>query len=158
MTNTDDFDAQATCAKAGVVLEAVLDFLTELYALKLPRKAKAEWTLGDFLPAFEKKLRGAMYVEHQDPNAPNGYVRHDLGPIIEDLQRVAQTRNLMGAHFNMFSFQLLEGDARHFADQVLKLADLLVHPDHGWPRSDKSGSYWSSARDARRLHPLKEPK
>lgn len=82
---------------------------------------------------------------------------HKLGPIIEELQRVAQTRNLTGAHFNKFSFELLESDAKHFATQVLQLAGLLVHPEHGWPRSDKSGSYWSTSKESRRLHPLKEP-
>ena len=55
------------------------------------------------------------------------------------------------------AWQRLDSDAQHFATKVLELADLLVHPDHGWPRSDKSGSYWASAKDARRLHPLKEP-
>jgi len=36
--------------------------------------------------------------------------------------------------------------------------DLLgSHSDHGWPRNNKSGSYWSSAKDARRLHPLQRP-
>lgn len=157
LVNDDDFDPQAACAKAGVVLEAVLDFLTELYALKLPRRPRGEWTLGDLLPAFGKKLRAALRVEHQDPNNPASYAQHELGSIIEELQRIAQTRNLKGAHFNKLSFELLDSDAKHFATTVLRLADLLVHPEHGWPRSDKSGSYWATAEDARRLYPLKEP-
>ena len=157
LLNDDDFDPQAACAKAGVLLEAVLDFLTELYALKLPRKPRGEWTLGDLLPAFGKKLKAALRVEHQDPTNPSTYVTHDLGPIVGELQRVAQIRNLQGAHFNRLSFELLDSDAKHFATKVLEMADLLVHPEHGWPRSDKSGSYWASAKDARRLHPLKEP-
>ncbi|MBK6519247.1 MAG: AAA family ATPase [Polyangiaceae bacterium] len=157
LVDDDDFDPQAACAKAGVVLEAVLDFLTELYGLKLPRRPRGEWTLGDLLPAFGKKLRAALRVEHQEPTNPTSYVAHELGPVIEELQRVAQTRNLKGAHFNKLSFELLDSDAKHFATHVLQLADLLVHPEHGWPRSDKSGSYWACAKDARRLHPLKEP-
>jgi len=157
LMNDHDFDPQAACAKAGVVLEAVLDFLTELYALKLPRKPRGEWTLGDLLPAFGKRLKAALRVEHQDPTSPTTYVTHELGPIVGELQRVAQTRNLQGAHFNRLSFELLDSDAKHFATKVLEMADLIVHPEHGWPRSDKSGSYWASAQDARRLHPLKEP-
>lgn len=53
----DDFDWQAACGKAGVVLEAMLDFLTELYKCKLPRMSRNEWTLGDLFPAIGRKLR-----------------------------------------------------------------------------------------------------
>ena len=152
-----DFDAQAACAKAGVVLEALLDFLTELYQSSLPRKPRNEWTLGDLLPAVKKKLRDALRVEHQSTTDPQKYDSYPLGPVIEELQRIAQTRNLQGAHFNKLSFALLDSDAKHFATKVLELADLIVHPELGWPRNDKSGSYWATAKDARRLHPLKEP-
>lgn len=157
LLTADDLDVQASCAKSGVVLEALLDFLTELYQCSLPRKSRNEWTLGDLLPAIGKKLRAALRIEQQDAADPTRYTSHPLGPIIEELQRVAQTRNLQGAHFNKLSFDLLDNDAKHFATKVLELADLLVHPEHGWPRSDKSGSYWASAKEARRLHPLKEP-
>lgn len=150
-------DLQATCAKAGVVLEALLDFVTELYQCKLPRKSRNEWTLGDLLPAIGKRLRAALRVEQPDPSDSTVYVSRPLGPIIEELQRVAQTRNLLGAHFNKFSFEMLDSDAGYFASKVLELADLIVHPEHGWPRSDKSGSYWATTGETRRLHPLKEP-
>jgi energy-coupling factor transporter ATP-binding protein EcfA2 len=153
----NDFDGQAACGKAGVVLEAVLDFLTELYKCKLPRTSRNEWTLGDLLPAIGKKLRAALRVEFQDPGHPTNYVSHDVGPILDELERIAQSRNLLGAHFNKLSFSLLDANAKHFANKVLELADLLVHPEHGWPRSNRSGSYWSTAKDARRLHPLQEP-
>jgi len=157
LLDDQDFDAQAACGKAGVVLEALLDFLTELYQCRLPRKSRNDWTLGDLLPAFGKKLRAALKAEHQDPADTETYTSHPLGPVIEELQRVAQTRNLQGAHFNKLSFDLLDSDARYFATKVLELADLVVHPQHGWPRSDKSGRYWATAKEALRLHPLKEP-
>jgi recombinational DNA repair ATPase RecF len=153
-----DFDQQAACAKAGVVLEALLDFLTELYQCNLPRKPRNEWTLGDLLPAIDKRLRKALRIEHQDPNEPTRYSSHDLGPLLEELTQIAQTRNVLGAHFSRLSFDTLHAaDAERFARRVLELADLLVHSEHGWPRSSKSGSYWSCAKDARRLHPLQKP-
>jgi ABC-type transport system involved in cytochrome c biogenesis ATPase subunit len=157
LLNDEDFDAQAVCGKAGVVLEALLDFLTELYQCRLPRKSRNDWTLGDLLPAFGRKLRAALKAEHQDPADTKTYTSHPLGPVIEELQRVAQTRNLQGAHFNKLSFELLDSDAKYFATKVLELADLVVHPEHGWPRSDKSGRYWATANEALRLHPLREP-
>ncbi|NCQ35867.1 hypothetical protein GW813_12525, partial [bacterium] len=152
-----DLDGQAICAKSGVVLEAVLDFLTELYQCRLPRKPKNDWTLGDLLPAIDKKLRPALRIEMHDPAAPSGYKSHPLGPILDELQTIAQTRNVVGAHFNKLAFELLDADAERFARQVLELAELLVDPEHGWPRSNKSGSYWATAKDTRRLHPLYMP-
>jgi hypothetical protein len=50
----DQPDPQLVCAKAGVILEASLDFLTRLYQCKVARKR--EYTLGDLLSAIDKKL------------------------------------------------------------------------------------------------------
>lgn len=156
LTNPD-FDGQTACAKAGVVLEAVLDFLTDLYQCKLPRKPRNDWTLGDLIPAIGKKLRSALHVEVHDPGDATGYKSHALGPLLDDLEKIAQTRNLVGAHFNKLAFELLDTDAERFARKVLELAERLVDAEHGWPRSNKSGSYWATASDARRLHPLQTP-
>jgi hypothetical protein len=135
----------------------VLDFFTELYECKLPRKARNDWTLGDLLPAIGRRLRAALRVEQPDSANTEAYASYALGPLIDELQRIAQTRNVLGAHFNKLSFELLDTDAELFARKVLELADLLVDRDYGWPRSDKSGSHWANAKDTRRLHPLREP-
>ncbi len=153
----DDRDEQIVCAKAGVVLEAALDFLTELYECKVPRKSRDGWTIGDLLPAIGRKLREKLRVERLDNSAPPTYTVHELGPLIDELSRIAQTRNLMGAHFSKLSFHLRDRDAFHFAEKVLELMDHLVDSEHRWPRSSKSGSYWATAGETRRLHPLREP-
>jgi len=41
---------------------------------------------------------------------------------------------------------------------VYDFATALICDEHGWPRSDKSGSYWATQGETRRLHPLKKPK
>ena len=81
----------------------------------------------------------------------------ELGPIFDELERIAQARNVFGAHFKDISFELLDGDALGFAQRVVQLMDALTHPDDGWPNNDKSGSYWATSGDLRRLHPLKKP-
>src|SRR5260221_5021265 len=53
-------DPQLVCAKAGVILEAALDFLTQLYECSIPRRAGGRYTLGDLLPSVNKKLRTAL--------------------------------------------------------------------------------------------------
>lgn len=149
-------DPQAVCAKAGVILEAALDFLTQLYECRVPRR-RGGYTLGDLLPALDKKLRAALKVEVASAGTPPSYSVIPLAPILDELTKVAQVRNVMGAHFNALSFALLDSDALGFGKQVLALMDALTDADAGWPQSKKSGSYWSTAGETRRLHPLQQP-
>lgn len=152
-------DPQLVSAKAGVILEAALDFLTLLYECHVPRRADALYTLGDLLPAIDKKLRAALKVEHKQ-EALDGtvtYIDKQLAPHLDELTRIAQARNVFGAHFNALSFELLDSDAIGFGTEVLALMDCLIDHEAGWPRNSKSGSYWATAGDTRRLHPLKKP-
>lgn len=153
-------DIQSVCSKAGVILEAVLDYLTQKYECPVPRRHGAAYTLGDLLPAISSKLRDALKVELRDAaldttSPPTSTVA--LKPFLEELSRIAQARNALGAHFRAISFELLDTDAIGFAKQVLELVDTLVCPEHGWPSNSNSGSYWRNSGDTRRLHPLKRP-
>ena len=153
-------DPQAICSKAGVILEAVLDYLTLKYECAVPRRHGAAFTLGDLLPAIGNKLRDALKVEMRDgitDSAAASTSTVELKPILDELTRIAQARNAFGAHFKAISFELLDTDAVGFAKHVLLLVDALTHPEHGWPSNDKSGSYWRNSADSRRLHPLKKP-
>ncbi|MBS4082864.1 MAG: ATP-binding protein [Rhizobiales bacterium] len=153
-------DTQAICSKAGVILEYALDYLTQRYECAVPRRHGNSYTIGDLLPAVSTKLRDALKVEIRDgltdPNSASTNIVH-LKPILEELSRIAQVRNALGAHFKAISFDLLDQDAIGFANHVVQLVDALSHPDHGWPNNDKSGSYWRNSGDSRRLHPLKKP-
>lgn len=152
-------DHQAICAKSGVILEAVLDFLTQLYECSVPRRAGAAYTLGDLLPALDGKLKKALRVEHRQEDAFGAvsYIERKLEPHINELARIAQVRNVTGCHFNALSFALLDSDSMAFGKEVLALIDALVDHEAGWPRNDKSGSYWATTGETRRLHPLKKP-
>lgn len=116
-------DTQSVVAKAGVVLEAALDFLTLLYECPVPRKGSNEYTLGDLLPAIEKKkLRPALRVEVGRKDAGTGemhYVEHRLETIINELEQIAQARNVMGCHFNTIGASLPDADAEGFSRKVL---------------------------------------
>lgn len=149
--------AQLACASAGVILEAVLDFLTYLYRCKVPRDTRL--TLGDLLPSVNRELRKSLRVERLEKREDGSaiYTEHPLGTLLDELQKIAQARNIFGAHFSELAYHLPEADALRFAGTVLTLADHLIDLDSGWPRSDKSGSYWSNSKQTRRLHPLKQP-
>jgi energy-coupling factor transporter ATP-binding protein EcfA2 len=152
-------DAQLVCAKAGVILEAMLDFLTQLYECKVPRRPDNRYTLGDLLPSVDKQLRKALKVEILDMNTDGSqmYRTQNLAELFNEIERIAQARNVFGAHFNTLSFDLLEEDAIGFGQVVLDLVECLIDPDKGWPRNSKSGIYWSTSGETRRLHPLKKP-
>jgi hypothetical protein len=152
-------DIQAVCAKAGVVLEAVLDFLTLLYGCRVARRLDGHYTLGDLLPAVDRKLRSALRVEHREEDASGvvSYTVRPLGRHLDKLESIAQARNVFGCHFNTSSFGLPDGDAIMFSQEVLALAEAVIDPEAGWPRSNKSGSYWATSGETRRLHPLQKP-
>jgi energy-coupling factor transporter ATP-binding protein EcfA2 len=152
-------DPQLVCAKAGVILEAALDFLTLLYECHVPRRTDGLYTLGDLLPAIDKKLRLVLRVEHKKELTDGSiiYIEKALAPHLDELIRIAQLRNVFGCHFNSLSFDLLDTDAIAFGAEVLALIDCLIDHEAGWPRNSKSGSYWATAGETRRLHPLKRP-
>jgi hypothetical protein len=155
-----DPDVQSVCSKAGVVLEAMLNFLTLQYQCPVPRRVGSGYTLGELLPSVSKKLKDALKVEVLAADASEMQVVTQtiaLEPILSELDKIRNVRNLSGAHFNELSFELLDSDAIHFAQLVADLASALIDDDHGWPKSDKSGSHWSNSGDTRRLHPLKKP-
>jgi hypothetical protein len=159
LLEADDPDLQAICSKAGVMLEEALDYLTQKYECAVPRRHGAAYTLGDLLPAVKGKLKDNLRVDIVVPvaDAEPTVTSIELKPMLDALSLIAQTRNVMGAHFNTLSFELLDADALKFAKQVEQLADALVCPEHGWPSRDKSGSYWENGGGTRRLHPLKKP-
>ena len=112
------------------------------------------------MPALNKKLRDSLKVDVKTGSASDGaplYKTIGLAPTLDELTRIAQARNVFGAHFNALSFQLLDADALGFGQQVLNLMDTLTDADTGWPRNSKSGSYWATAGESRRLHPLLQP-
>jgi hypothetical protein len=153
-------DTQSICGKAGVILEYALDYLTLCYECRVPRRYGSPYTLGELLSAIDKKLRDALSVEIRDGLTDSKAASTKtikLKPILDELSRIAQVRNALGAHFKSISFDLLDQDAISFAKLVVQLVDALSHPDHGWPTNDSSGSYWRNNGDSRRLHPLKKP-
>jgi hypothetical protein len=84
-------DCQLVCAKAGVVLESLLDYLTQLYECRVPRRAGGRYTLGDLLPAIDGKLRQALRVEEQQIDTQTGeicYRVHALAPLLEQLTTI----------------------------------------------------------------------
>lgn len=146
---------QSACASAGVLLEAICDFLTERYECEVPRR-KGKLTLGDMLPKVaQRKLADALRVEVRNPDGT--FLSVPLGEKLIALQEMAQLRNIFGCHYNDLAATLPHNDALAFATVVAEIGAAIICDDEGWPGSDKSGSYWATRGETRRLHPLKKP-
>lgn len=156
-------DAQLVCSKAGLILEAALDFLTHQYGCSLSRKRDARYTIGELLSAINGRLLAALRVEQKigvDDQGKPVFDSISLAPILKDIGQLAQARNTMGCHFNEIAHHMPDGDALAFGQKVYDLINVLVDPDVGWPEKNKSGSYWSNAApkdETRRLYPLLRP-
>lgn len=152
-------EVSEVCASGGVILEALLDFLTLQYGCAVPRR-RTKPTLGDLLPSINKKLRASLRVEMHEPPVAAGASAPtvELGTVLNKLDKLSQLRNIMGCHFNDLAFKLPGKDGLEFGRLVLDLADAIVHADHGWPGSNKSGEYWTNSGKSRRLYPLQQPK
>jgi len=158
LLDAPDPDVQAITGKAGVILEAILDFLTLKYCCAVPRKPGNAYVLSELLSAVHGPLLTALSAElvGVDAAGTKAITAISIKPILDDIKNIAQTRNVLGAHFNALAFDLYPDDGIRFARLVEQLSDALICPDHGWPTKD-TGSYWKNGGDTRRLHPLKKP-
>ena len=153
-------DLQVVVGKAGVVLEALLTFLANCYGPRLPYRASGKHTLGELLPNIKGKLRDALRIEIVEKGDEGEVVKDNIAfkALLDNIFAQGSIRNEVGAHFNTDAFDVPDAKALAYAEQVLRLAEAMICPDHGWPSSDKSGSHWSNAGGTRRMHPLREPK
>lgn len=150
---------QSVASQAGILLEQLLDDLTLRYSCSMPRKPRAEYTLGELSQAIDKKLRPLLRTEHLDA-AGNLSVDYKLYPLIEASTQDMLIRNLVGAHFNPNAAGIADTAVRQFGEKVLALADAMLCPHcKQLARQDKTGSYWQCGGGCGklRLHPLRSP-
>ena len=144
----------SACGSAGILLEAICDYLITRFDMSVPRR---KLTLGDMLPKVsEKKLADSLRVEVKQ--ADGTYIMTTIGDKLVRLYEMAQLRNIFGCHYNDLALVLPQKDALEFATLVHEVGAALICDDEGWPGSDKSGEYWATRDETRRLYPLKKPK
>ncbi len=104
----------------------------------------------------EKKLASSLRVEIKQSDG--SYVMTTIGDKLVQLREMAQLRNIFGCHYNDLANLLPQKDALEFATLVHDVGAALICDSEGWPGSDKSGEYWATKGETRRLYPLKKPK
>lgn len=152
-------DRQTVAARAGVLLEQLLDELTLRFAARLPRKHAPHYTLGELAGGLDKRLLALLRIEQLDTAGVPG-ASLALKDLIEVCTQDAWIRNQVGAHFNPNAAGIADSTIRQFGVHVLKLADALLCPRcRQLPRKNKSGSYWECGGGCgkTRLYPLQTP-
>lgn len=153
----EKFERQITASKAGIFLEMILDYLTLLYRVSVPRKPSPDYTLGELLDAFPSKKRGLLRVVHLDSQG-NSTREKEIGPILNDLNRFTWIRNQVGCHFNLPGQEISDRDVRQFAEKVVELGEAVICQESGdFPRKNKTGSFYQSSSGRCRLYPLQMP-
>lgn len=153
----EKFDRQIVASKAGIFLESILDYLSLLYMISLPRKASQDYTLGDYLNGFSSKKRALIKIEHLDEDS-NIIDTVEIKPILDDLDSFTWIRNKIGCHFSVSGQEASDTDIKSFAEKVIELGHAVICRDGGdIPKKNKSGSFYQSSSGKCRLYPLQMP-
>lgn len=153
----EPMDRQIVASKSGILFESLLDHITLLYRCKLPRQTELNYTLGELLDSFSKKLKGAMKIAYV---ADDGSVSSELAleSILNKLAGMTWIRNQVGCHWNVAGMSVSGDDVALFADCIIELANILVCSRCGeLPRRDSSGIYRACRCGHKRLYPLTAP-
>jgi len=159
----EPFAKQNVAAKAGILLESVLDFVNRSYEGRLPLKHTPGYTLRELTDGLPGKfLRLIRVVRITEKAAGDKVVLVPsevlVEPIIVRIKGLAALRNQVGCHYTEIGALCSEAEVREFGEVALELAEALVCPVNGdFPTKDKSGAYWESRSGKVQLHPLRQP-
>ena len=142
-------EPEPIAANAGYLLEQVCDWLVSKYELSIPKRKN---TANDYLDALKEKYSKQLKVERLQ--ADGNYVETELKPLLADIRSIFQLRNIVGAHFNEMASHLTAHDSLEFGTKVLKLSDLLLCKDDGFPNKVKS-TFLSTKSGSIKLYPVK---
>jgi ABC-type cobalamin/Fe3+-siderophores transport system ATPase subunit len=124
------FDRQVTALRAGVLLEAMLDYLALQYRCRVARSHDGSYTLGELLDGTESLLK-KLQVYRPDldgtgkPYSPPKYLASTAIAIAQQIRGLAFLRSQVGAHFNVAGSVVSDADVQKFADLTVKLAASL---------------------------------
>lgn len=150
------FDRSTAANKTGIFLESLLDQLALLYECKVPRKPIPEYTLGELMESFSKRLlpllKTEMYIDEAHP------ITMELKPLLEGVSSLSWIRNQVGCHWNLSGFDVPDADVLKFVQKTLELSNAIICPKCGsLPTKGKTGTYWQchcKENKGLRLYPL----
>ena len=146
-------DRQVVASKAGILAEALLDWLTSVYECPLPRRRSGNYTLGDLCYGV-KRLAKQLIIRRQ-ARVNNEMEELALQPVLERISEKMWIRNQVGAHFNLGGAEIANSDVRDFAGEVIEMAETLVCRNcKSLPQKPK-GTHFSCGCSGTHMLPLK---
>jgi len=156
------FDRQVTASRAGILLEAVLDWLALQYRCRVARTHDGSYTLGELLDGTESLFK-KLEIHRPDldtlgqPKNPAQYVASKVDGITGQIRSLNFLRNQVGAHFNTAGAAIPDADIQSFADLTVKLAEALSCETCGQIPGKKMATYFQCSCSAPfevRMQPL----
>ena len=157
------FDRQVTASRAGILLEAVLDWLALQHRCRVARTHDGSYTLGELLDGTESLFK-KLEIHRPDldtlgqPKNPAQYVASKVDGISGQIRSLNFLRNQVGAHFNTAGAAISDADIQLLADLTVKLAETLSCKTCGQIPGKKAATYFQCSCDAPfevRMQPLK---
>lgn len=158
LNDTAYFDRQIIASKSGIILENLLDYLTDTYEYYVPKRKNLKYTLGELIdtlqPKYLKNLKTVHLTKSLDASGKEivSEIEYPLQPVIEDLRKLLFIRNQVGAHFNLEE-DASDDDVEMFGKKTLELGKLLVCNETGQLPLYKSVDHWKSKNGSIKLYP-----
>jgi len=168
---TEPLERQAVASQAGILLEALFDYLTLLYQRKLPRNHKNEWTLGDLLSACQK-LFGVLTIERDEepellpeeedaigdgetePVKKPASVEEAIAPFYIEMGQLSFLRNQVGCHFNASGGEISNDDVVAFGKATSALVKAITCQGCGQIPSRRMGDHFACTCGKTKMRPL----
>jgi ABC-type transport system involved in cytochrome c biogenesis ATPase subunit len=152
------FDRQVISSKSGIILENILDFLSDVYEYHLPKRKSLKYTLGELIdtlqPKYLKNIHSIHTVKQKDESCQiiEVEITFQLQPIVDALKRLLFIRNQVGAHFNLEQ-DASDDDVELFGRTTLELGKAIVCNETGQLPLIKTADHWKSKNGTVRLYP-----
>jgi len=152
------FDRQIIASKSGILLENLLEYLTDIYEYHMPKRKTMKYTLGELMDALQPKYLKNIKVVHKarkrddTGNEQEVEIEFALQPAIDELKKLMFIRNQVGAHFNLEQ-DASDDDVLLFGKTTLELGEMLICKETGQLPLTKSSDHWKSQRGTVKLFP-----
>jgi ABC-type transport system involved in cytochrome c biogenesis ATPase subunit len=143
-----EFDRQVVAAKAGILLEALLDALALQYRCSVPRNRDNLYTLSDLTGSCTSLFK-KMKLEHEGDASP-------LEPksSLDAIKLMAIIRNEVGCHHNEFGKDFSDDEVVTFAEEIHKLATMLTCHNCAELAQYKKGTHFACSCGKMKMTPL----
>lgn len=155
------FDRQIIASKSGIILENLLDYLTDIYEYHLPKRKSSKYTLGELIDTLQPKYLKNIKTIHtgkriNETSEEEDYEdEYQLQPVIEELKKLLFIRNQVGAHFNLDQ-DASDEDVELFGRKSLELGKILICSETGQLPLSKSIDHWKSKNGSVKLFPVEK--